>query len=121
MREPVELDKRKAMGPARRRRILDRHGGVCAYPDCDVAEGLEIDHIIALALGGKDSDENFEPLCRHHHAQKTRRDVKMIAKAKRIARKDNPADRKTSRLQSRGFQKTLTKRFDGTVVPRKGK
>ena len=121
MRDPIELDKRKSMGPARRRRILERHGNVCAYPDCEVSEALEVDNMIALARGDKASDENLEGLCRHHHAQKTRRDIKLIAKAKRIVRKDNPSDLKASRLQSRGFQNNLTKRFDGTVVPRKGK
>lgn len=117
-REPVELDKRKAMGPARRRRILERQNGVCAYPDCEVSEGLEIDHVIALALGGKDSDENLEGLCRHHHAQKTRRDVKMISKAKRIEKKQDRENRKPSQLQSRGFDKRWRKKMNGQVVRR---
>lgn len=121
MREPVELDKRRSMTPARRRRVLERQDGKCAYPDCEVSEALEIDHIIALALGGKDSDENLEGLCRHHHAAKTRRDVKFIAKAKRLVKKADPDERKPSRLQSRRFQTNMTKRFDGTVVPRRQK
>jgi len=103
-RQPVELDPRKGMTPARRRRILAHHGGMCAYPDCFVCTDLEIDHVIALALGGKDSDENLEPLCRHHHGMKTRRDVKMIAKAKRLIRKSSAETRKPSTLRGRPFQ-----------------
>lgn len=86
-REPVDLDARKGMTPARRRRILAAYDGRCARLDCEETEGLEIDHIIALALGGKDEDANLEPLCRHHHAAKTVRDVKMIARSKRLEKK----------------------------------
>jgi 5-methylcytosine-specific restriction endonuclease McrA len=117
-REPVPLDTRKSMTPARRRRILKRQDGKCAYPDCEETEGLEIDHIVALALGGKDEDWNLEGLCKAHHRQKTIRDVKMIAKAKRIVRKSSPETRKPARLQSRGFDKTLRRTFKGTVEKR---
>jgi 5-methylcytosine-specific restriction endonuclease McrA len=117
-RKPVELEPRKAMTAARRRRILAKSDGHCSYPDCEVTEGLEIDHQIPLALGGKDTDENLFALCRHHHGMKTRLDVKMIAKAKRIVRKNSPETRKPARLQSRGFDKTLTRRFNGKVEKR---
>ena len=87
-RPPVELDARKSMTPARRKRVLERHDHVCARLDCEEREGLEIDHIIPLALGGKDEDENLEPLCRHHHRIKTIRDVKMIARAKALEKQN---------------------------------
>jgi 5-methylcytosine-specific restriction endonuclease McrA len=80
--EPVEIEPR-AMTPKRRERILAKHNGCCAYPECTETVGLEIDHVIALALGGKDDDANLEPLCPAHHLAKTRLDVKLIAKAKR--------------------------------------
>ena len=114
-REPVELDPRKSMTPARRRRILAKSDGHCSYPDCEVTEGLEIDHQIPLALGGKDTDENLFALCRHHHGMKTRLDVKMISKAKRIVRKNAPETRKPPRLKSRGFPKDIKRRFNGTI------
>jgi 5-methylcytosine-specific restriction endonuclease McrA len=108
-REPVQIDPRKGMTPARKRRILAKSDWHCSYPDCDVTEGLEIDHQIPLALGGKDSDENLFALCRHHHGQKTRLDVKMIAKAKRLIKKDTPETRKPATLRGRPFQKQTTK------------
>ena len=54
---------------------------------------LEADHIVPLALGGKDAMENLQCLCSHCHMLKTRRDVSAIAKAKRIKRKhEEPYD-----------------------------
>lgn len=114
-REPFEADKRKAMTPARRRRILNRFDGCCSYPECEETEGLEIDHTIALALGGKDEDANLAPLCRAHHRQKTIRDQKFIAKAKRIVRKNAPETRKPPRLKSRGFDRTIRRKMNGTI------
>jgi 5-methylcytosine-specific restriction endonuclease McrA len=102
--EDVELDGRR-MTPARRERILARFGHCCAFPGCEVREGLEIDHAIALGLGGKDRDDNLEPLCGPHHRAKTARDLKMIAKAKRAGMKHRgefpPAKQK---IRSRGFE-----------------
>lgn len=120
-REPVQLDPRRGMNLARRRRILEQHGGMCAYPECFVCTELEIDHVIALALGGRDSDENLEPLCRHHHTQKTRRDVKLIAKAKRLVRKESPETRKPSTLRGRPFQTGVKQKIASRPFDRKKK
>lgn len=57
--------------------------GKCAK--CGQAfEALEVDHIVPLALGGADAPENLEALCPGCHRAKTQRDVKQIAKAKRL-------------------------------------
>lgn len=107
-REDVVIEPR-AMTPARRARILAKHNHCCAYPECSEAVGLEIDHAIALALGGRDHEDNLEPLCPTHHRQKTARDVKLIAKAKRQAKLTAPKVRKASGF--RGWRK-----MDGTIV-----
>lgn len=99
-RDPVELDDRKAMTAARRRRVLARTGEQCRWPGCEETKGLEIDHIICLGLGGKDQDDNLEPLCNPHHKIKTSRDKALIAKAKRLVRKDDPETRKAPRMRS---------------------
>lgn len=103
-REEVEIDGR-AMTPARRARIIarDKH---CRYPGCEIAVGLEIDHIVALALGGRDIEDNLECLCQHHHAQKTKRDVALIAKAKRTGLKHRGEfPPPVQKIRSRGFQR----------------
>lgn len=120
-RAPAPATPRKAMTPARRARIVARDGEVCARLDCDCTTGLQVDHIIALELTGKDEDENLQLLCTPHHAAKTRLDLKMIARARRLRKKADPETRKPSRMVSRplgktrGFDKRLTKGFDGKV------
>lgn len=105
-REPVEIEGR-AMTPARRARILQRDGGTCRYPECESTHGLQIDHIVALALGGRDADENLETLCEDHHKQKTRRDVGLIAKAKRQkAKHDGTFPPSKAKIRGGGFRKT---------------
>lgn len=81
--EPVQIEARKAIPASWKAAALARTEGVCARLDCDRADGLEFDHILALALGGKHAADNIEPLCRPHHRAKTDRDLAMIARAKR--------------------------------------
>lgn len=103
------------MTPARRKRLTEEGGSVCAYPGCEVKERLELDHIIALDLGGKDADSNLQLLCAEHHRKKSRLDMKLIAKGRRIRRRE-AGEKKPSRLVNRGFDKTLRRKFDGTVT-----
>lgn len=113
---PAFKTPRKGMSPARRKRILEANGNVCAYEGCEITKGLELDHPVPLALGGPDDDERMIPLCYDHHKEKTRRDIWQIAKAKRQAKMDEPREepsrfpsrpfpKSTRPLQSRGFDK----------------
>jgi 5-methylcytosine-specific restriction endonuclease McrA len=101
--EPVTPEPRR-MTPARRARILSAFDGRCAYPECSETAGLEIDHTIALELGGKDADHNLRPLCERHHKQKTALDARLIAKMRRRKAKNDGTYPKPLRpLHSRGF------------------
>ncbi len=106
-RAPVEGTRRLSMSPARRARILALYDGCCAREGCGHSRVLELDHVIPLELGGTNANFNIEPLCRTHHAEKTREDIRAIAKAKRLARDADPATRRKSKrpLRSRGFGK----------------
>lgn len=79
------VEARKAIPQSWKDAALSRTGRQCARLDCEVMTGLEFDHILALGLQGKHAAENIEPLCGPHHLAKTKRDVKMIARAKRLA------------------------------------
>jgi 5-methylcytosine-specific restriction endonuclease McrA len=107
-REPVEATERKSMTPARKRRISQRQDGICGYPEC-TAPIEEYDHIVCLAIGGRDTDDNCEGLCADHHKRKTALDLKLIAKARRRRLKDRgefpPAKQK---LRGRGFDRRWT-------------
>lgn len=123
----VGATKRRPMTKARRARILTRHGQRCARLGCEERQGLEIDHVIPLELGGKDDDANCEPLCPKHHAAKTRLDVRMIAKARRIRKRLAGEVRCKRPIRSRGFDKqprpfprhpTKKRTLSGAVVSR---
>lgn len=117
-REPVTVEHRIAPSVGWKIAILAKSQGCCSYPECSEREGLEFDHVIPRALGGKHRLDNYQALCPSHHLAKTKLDVKLIAKAKRLERKDVGQPRKSSRLQGRGFSKTHTRHFDGTVSRR---
>lgn len=104
--EPVDATPRLSMTPARRARILAKHNGQCSYPDCAITEALELDHQIALFLGGKDAESNIVPLCREHHAAKTRLDQKLIGKVRRLQIKQRPKSEqpKAQPIRSTGFR-----------------
>jgi hypothetical protein len=50
---------------------LDATYPVCGAKGCNVAYGLEYDHVTAKADGGLTEPENLWRLCRHHHRLKT--------------------------------------------------
>lgn len=108
-REEAPATKRRPMTAARRARILRLRGAVCAHPECDRSEGLEIDHVLPLELGGSDDDDNLEPLCPVHHRRKTRADIKRIAKARRIRKKEAGEVRAKKPIRSRPFARIKAK------------
>jgi len=119
-RPPVELDERKAIPKAWKEAARARSGGVCAYPDCEVSKGLEYDHILALGLSGKHCADNIQPLCGPHHLQKTKLDVKMIARAKRRSGETGQYARRQKRghgsIKSAGFA-PRNRKLNGSVGP----
>ncbi len=83
----------------------------CGLPISDEDE-IEWDHRHALVHGGRHHYSNVRPLHVTCHTQKTIRDVKALAKVKRLEKKRNgevPKPKKPfpkgRKLQSRGFQK----------------
>lgn len=118
--------KRPSFTAKQRLKCFEDHGAIvlcqCDDPDCDTAiyiKGCPIDHWLALVDGGKHEDSNFRPISPGCHARKSAREHKANSKAKRIVKKrEGTMKRRGKPMQSRGFDKTLTKRFDGKVVAR---
>ena len=120
-RKLVTATPRKTMTPGRKKRCWTLAEGLCAWckkPVEQFGPTVIYDHRVPLALGGADSDENIRPLhVRPCNALKTHFDIRSIRKAQRIAKK-LAEERKPSRLKSRGFDKSRTRKMDGTVVVR---
>jgi len=57
--------------PAHLETALSKRDRVCAVPGCGISYGLERDHIIPVAEGGKTELANLVKLCKRHHYLKT--------------------------------------------------
>lgn len=76
---------RRSLSPLARLRIFERAKGVChlCKQRIQVGERWEVEHPIALAMGGADDETNMAPAHKKCHAGKTAEDAGDLAKAKR--------------------------------------
>lgn len=102
--------------PARvRLRVFEAHGGRCYLSGRKINPGdkWELEHKLALCLGGENRESNLAPALADAHKAKTAADVGMKAKADRIRMKHlglwRPAKRK---IPSRPFQRDERGRSD---------
>lgn len=114
---------RRAMTPARKRRIHEARDGVCYHCNLPVpvaGPDVRYDHRIGYWLRDADDDSDLWPVHLACDKKKTAADQGKIAKVKRLIRDADPETRKRSKrpLTSRGFDKGLRKKMDGTVVRR---
>jgi len=57
--------------PAHLETALSKRDRVCAVPGCGISYGLERDHIIPVAEGGRTELNNLVKICKRHHYLKT--------------------------------------------------
>jgi hypothetical protein len=109
--------------PLARREVIElavRQSGRCACPCGEklnaLTEGVTDEHRIALALGGTNDLSNRElwrtPCAK---AKTAKKDQPAIAKCNRIIARENGTRRERKAIPSRGFQRTMTRGFDGKV------
>ena len=102
---------RPSMSQARRLRIWERDGGVCYLCETKVkaGEAWDVEHVLAWGLSFDDSDENLKVAHKHGcHAEKTKGDVRRIAKAKRQGGETGQAARRAkngAQIKGRPFRK----------------
>ena len=116
--EPVEPERRKGFSWMVRDDVCASQDNLCVGPDCEAELypwGLELDHILPLELGGSNDISNLQALCESCHKEKTRADIKRIAKARRLRKPRAPAKRS---IPARPFDRTKTRTFSGKVRPR---
>lgn len=90
------------------------------------ASGGEIDHYpLPAHAEGSDKLENAVVCCKSCHSYKTRKfDIPYEAKRKRILKKAGviaQTRKPRPKMRNKGFDKTRTRRFDGTIQQRKSK
>jgi 5-methylcytosine-specific restriction enzyme A len=96
--------------PRVRVRIFEKHHGRCGISNRIIRAGdkWQVDHIVALILGGSNRESNMCPVLVQPHKEKTRRDVAQKAKNYRV------------RKRHLGIQKPRTirqwRRFSGEIV-----
>lgn len=84
----------------------------------DMKNQPEWDHVIPLALGGTDTLDNLQPLCRPCHRAKTGTDKGHIAKAGRMNRRAAGIGRTVKHPLPGSRNSKWKKKLDGTVVRR---
>lgn len=100
--------------------LLYRHAVTCGLCGGELSPGdkIEWDHVHALVHGGPHVFTNIRPVHFECHKEKTARDVAANAKVKRI--RGETCNGPKAKIQSRQFDKTRTRKFDRSVVPRTG-
>jgi len=84
--------------------MVNRDGEMIRCNAVLIPSRVEYDHLIPDALGGEPTLENCVAACILCHAEKTKQDVRQIAKAKRLENREANVQRKTDRpLEGRGF------------------
>lgn len=118
--------KRRRLSPSARAALLKKQDGRCCVRDCTETRGLIEEHSTPFTWTGALPDQL---MCVPCHKEKTRRDVKNIAKVNRLAGKTSS---QVSRREKRGrsliqgktkidprpFDKSLRKRMSGKVERR---
>ncbi len=79
------MTKRKPISRTVRARVFDKANGCCHLCGGKItaSDAWDVDHILALALGGADDESNFAPAHRVCHRGKSASDLGMIRKADR--------------------------------------
>lgn len=107
-----------------------RYSRVLCVAKCNISgdrlieHGCEFDHRQPVEFGGTNDPENLQALTPRAHRRKTDADIARIAKANRQGlRKGQQARRARngSKLKSRGFDTTLSKKFSGEVIRKETK
>lgn len=107
--------------PRVRLRVFEAHGGVCYLSKRKIRAGekWDADHVIAIINGGENRESNLAPALKDKHKAKTAADVKEKSDVARKRQKHLGIKPNNGRkLQSRGFDKTLRKKMNGTVEVR---
>lgn len=115
------MSDRRSFTRSQRIDVLHANSGQCHHCHQTInpaREEFEVEHVVPLALGGTDDVSNLKPIHLHCHREKTRSDVKKIAKAKRVKAKHEGRFRPPRHQLPGGKGSGLKKKLNGEVVRR---
>lgn len=121
MTAPADLvEKRKPLTRAETLYLCIAQSGRCGC-GCGkkldpITEGVIDEHLIALELTGSNDLKNRSLFRKPCAVEKTKQDRTDIAKCKRLAGETGNAPKR--QIASRGFDRSMTKGFDGKIRPR---
>lgn len=101
-----------------RQRVFDREGGICHLTGekiDPVRDEWDLDHKVALILGGEHRETNLFPALREPHRRKTAVEMKVKSKIARTRKKHLGIAKPKSSLSHPRFKRCM----DGTVVDRR--
>ena len=108
LNDPVEIQKRKVLTRKRKLELMVEH------PRCFLCgeklgslDDTDFDHPVPLEMGG--SNEMLPVHRKPCHQEKTKQDIKNIAKAKRLGKKHRGETKPKKKIPSRPFQKRKDK------------
>jgi 5-methylcytosine-specific restriction protein A len=95
--------------PRVKARVVARANQCCQNCGMRVGHGGEVDHAVALILGGKNAESNLRFLCANCHAAKSKTDLAAKSRSAKTQRAMGPLRRDEPKMK-------FSKRFDGTVT-----
>lgn len=113
--EWIGKDDNTPIPPRVKARVFLAHQGICHISKRKImpADKWDCDHVWAIINGGPNRESNLAPALRDKHRVKTRAD---------LAIKKKTASQRAGHLglkpKGRGWNTSLRKKMDGTVVPR---
>jgi 5-methylcytosine-specific restriction endonuclease McrA len=116
------MSKRDEFSSKTRMAAYERSGGHCEEPGCGLpfspSNPVEYDHEIEAYYGGTNDLDNCKAKCRSCHKVKTSERAAVIAKSRRLLKKQAGLTRTKKRIGNRGF--TSWRNFAGEIVTKKG-
>ncbi len=108
-----------AVPPRVRLRTFERFGGICQLTGRKIMPGDEwqLDHVRALAMGGEHRESNLVPVLKAAHREKTKQDVKDLAKARSVKARHIGIKQSRNPLPF-GKGSRFKRKLDGTIVER---
>jgi 5-methylcytosine-specific restriction enzyme A len=99
-------------------RVFEREGGICHLTGAKidpVRDEWDLDHKMALILGGQHRESNLFPALRAAHRKKTAVEMGVKSKIARVKKKHMGIGKPTSSLTNPKFKRLM----DGTVIDRR--